>query len=48
MKLEAETEAAVKAAKGEQRDGADLLRGGTLVQGRKKREELLEIVMGRR
>jgi hypothetical protein len=32
MKLESETEAAVKAAKGEQRDGADLLRGGTLVK----------------
>ena len=48
MKVEAESDAAVKAAKGEQRDGAELLRGGSLAEGRKKRDDLLEKIMGRR
>lgn len=48
MQYEAESDAAVKAANGVQRDGANLLSGGSLAEGRKKREELLEILMGRR
>ena len=47
MKLEAESENAVKAAAGEERAGAAAVGGGSLAEGRQKREALLAYVMGR-